>query len=185
MSCRQPRSCLSALCTCPQPWRAPGLQQHCRGMPARDLACVPAWHPSLHPSLCPSLCNGLHSKPLGGLSPLQVLWRGLEAFQAALELVEAAEAAAEEGAIPSLAADADAGSRAAEGGTCFSWRDGILRPTRSHKQVGRQSGAAGVSGLQAAVAAHQPTSMAVSIVEASGVFWVMDGLMVGLYRKAN
>ena len=51
---------------------------------------------------------------------MKVLWRGLEAFEAALGLVQAAEDAARQGEGLSLD---------------FTWRDGILRPAPSQKQV--------------------------------------------------
>lgn len=57
---------------------------------------------------------------------LQLLWRGLEAFKAAVELLQAAEVAV-----------ASAGNaQAAEGvRQPFAWRHGMLRPARSAKQA--------------------------------------------------
>ena len=91
----------------------------------------------------------------------QLLWRGLEAFEAAAELLQAAEAA--------VAADA-AAAAAAGVRQPFVWRHGMLRPARSAKQ------AADVARFVAADAAGAAAVQAEVISDAAALAALVPGL---------
>ena len=101
------------------------------------------------------LCGGASAVAGGLLHPLsprgRPLWRGVEAFEAAKELVAAAEAAAE------------AAAAGAEGGE-WSRRDGVLRPARDGKQA---------RDFEVATERHAPL---VGVAEASAAQEAVPGL---------
>lgn len=101
---------------------------------------------------------------------LQMLWQGLEAFEAALELLQAAEAAA--GAATGSASAAAAAGSAVLGGIRkpFAWRTGMLRPARSAKQ------AADIARFLAADPASAAATRAEAVIEPGVLAALVPGL---------
>lgn len=118
--------------------------------------------------VCPSAHKSWISSPhdppvLPRPSLPQMLWRGLEAFEAAAELLAAAEAAVEEAAA--------AGTEGAEGiRRPFAWHTGMLRPARSAKQ------AADIARFLAADPASAAATHAEAVTEPAALAALVPGL---------